>query len=208
MLDAALSLLAVMPYEAITMQLLAEHLSLVKGTLYLYFATKEGLFLALQEQQLMAWFEDLHASLAAHRTLGALVDQPLTPDALALILVESIGRHQQFPRLLSLLHSVLEHNISLAEAIEFKQMLRLQVARAGTAIESALPTLRAGQGIQVLLRLHALVIGTWLLTDPSAVVREALADPAAELAVFDLSFAPFLTGALSALLSGMTRGAR
>ena len=204
MLDAALGLLEVMPYGAITMQLLAEHLGLVKGTLYLYFATKEALFLALQEQQLRAWFDDLHATLAAHATLGRLVEQPPTPDELALILVESIGRHRQFPRLLSLLHSVLECNISLAEAIAFKQLLRVQVARVGAAIEAALPRLHPGQGTDVLLRLHALVIGTWLLTDPSPVVRVALADPAADLAVFELRFAPFLTSALAALLSGMT----
>lgn len=197
-LDEALALLAVMPYDEITMQLLAEHLGLVKGTLYLYFATKEALFLALQEQQLVAWFADLNAVLAGYVTTA------LEPGGLAQILVESIERHQQFPRLLSLLHSVLERNISLAEAVAFKQMLRFQVARSGAAIEAALPKLAAGQGTEVLLRLHALVIGTWLVTDPSAVVRAALADPAADLAVFDLHFAPFLTGALTALLSGMT----
>lgn len=204
MLDAALALLAVMPYEAITMQLLAEQMGLVKGTLYLYFATKEALFLALQEQQLLAWFADLHTALAEHGTPGQSADQTLTPAALALILVESIERHQQFPRLLALLHSVLERNISVAEAIAFKQMLRVQVTRAGLAIETALPMLRAGQGSEVLLRLHVLVIGTWLLTDPSAVVRTALADPSADLAMFELRFAPFLTGALVALLCGMT----
>lgn len=197
-LDAALARLAVMPYEAITMQHLAEHLGLVKGTLYLYFATKEALFLALQEQQLVAWFGDLNATLSGSKATA------LTPDALAQFVVASIERHQQFPRLLSLLHSVLERNISLAEAVAFKQMLRFQVARSGAVIETALPTLAAGQGTEVLLRLHALVIGTWLVTDPSAVVRAALADPVAELAVFDLRFAPFLTGALTALLSGMT----
>jgi AcrR family transcriptional regulator len=196
-LAASLLLLEQHGYESITMAALAEQLGLAKGTLYLYFATKESLFLAVQTEQLATWFADLRARLLLRRR------RPLTAQALAQLLVASLGDYPQLPRLLSLLHSVLERNIALSEAIEFKRFLRQQVGETGAALELALPSLRRGQGGLLILRLHTLVIGSWLATDPSAVVRTALADPDADLAIFDLHFAPFLTGSLTALLRGM-----
>lgn len=199
-LDAALAMLDSTPYEAITMQSLAQRLGLVKGTLYLYFTTKESLFLAVQIEQLAAWFADLDAVLA---------DGPqLSPQALARVVSESLARHPQLPRLLTILHSVLERNISLEDATEFKRFARARVHATGALIEAALPSLPRGQGVVVILRLHALVIGTWLMTDHSAVVRAAIGTPGAELEMFDLAFAPLLESTLAAIVTGMVHGAR
>ena len=42
-------------YEAFSMAQLAKRAGLVKGTLYLYFETREELFLTLYEQSLVRW---------------------------------------------------------------------------------------------------------------------------------------------------------
>ena len=44
-------------FEAFSMAQLAKKTGLVKGTLYLYFKTREALFLTLYEQSLIRWSE-------------------------------------------------------------------------------------------------------------------------------------------------------
>ena len=44
-------------YEAFSMAKLAKRAGVVKGTLYLYFKTREELFLTLYEQSLIRWSE-------------------------------------------------------------------------------------------------------------------------------------------------------
>lgn len=219
-LDAALQALAETPFEEITVAQLAERLGLAKGTLYLYFPTKEALFLEVQQQQLTLWFDRLEAAL------GQV--QRVTPHELADLICETIFVQPLMPRLLTVLHSVLERNIAPEQALSFKLFAYERFGRAAALIESALPALgphalpgpdsppdpdaapaptarpseRPGQGIELLLRLHALLIGTWQMTDSSQVVKEALA-ARPELAIFDLAFAEVLRDTLRALLAGM-----
>jgi AcrR family transcriptional regulator len=47
-------MIAGMPFQAIAMAEVAERAGLAKGTLYLYFPSKESLFLALLEESLQA----------------------------------------------------------------------------------------------------------------------------------------------------------
>src|SRR5215212_10566883 len=64
-LDTAWHLFQATTYPALTMAEVAERAGLAKGTIYLYFKTKEQLFLALQAQQLKEWFADIDERLAA-----------------------------------------------------------------------------------------------------------------------------------------------
>src|SRR3712207_3851108 len=52
-------------FAAFTMAALAKEAGLAKGTLYLYFRTKEALFLALLESGFDAWFDVIDARLNA-----------------------------------------------------------------------------------------------------------------------------------------------
>jgi AcrR family transcriptional regulator len=63
LLDAGWALLQAMPYPEVTMAGVAERAGLAKGTAFLYYPTKESLFLALAAERLDAWFADLDAAL-------------------------------------------------------------------------------------------------------------------------------------------------
>lgn len=220
-LDAALRSLLDTPLEQITVAQLAERLGLAKGTLYLYFPTKEALFLEVQQQQLTLWFDRLEAALRKAKAV--------TPHELADLICETISAHPLMPRLLTVLHSVLERNIAQDQALSFKLFVYDRFGRAAALLEEVLPALgprrrspepdrqsgqetkrvsapkpdeRPGQGIALLLRLHALVIGTWQMTDYSCAVKEALA-ARPELAIFDLAFENVLRETLRALIAGM-----
>jgi AcrR family transcriptional regulator len=198
-LSAARGLLAERPWDQLRMAAVAGRLGLAKGTLYLYFPTKEALFLAVLREELDAWFGEAAAALRPPRR-----GDPAR--ALARALAGTIAARPLLRRLLALLHGVLEGNLPLAAIRAFKRALLAQVVDGGARLEAALPGLRRGHGALALLRLHALVIGVQSMTDASPVARQALRDPA--LALFDLAFEPTLAGALADLLAGMQRDPR
>ena len=54
-LEAAEKFFLEVGYEAFSMSHLAKNIGLAKGTLYLYFETREEIFLTLYEQSLVRW---------------------------------------------------------------------------------------------------------------------------------------------------------
>ncbi len=192
-LDMAWAEFAERPYAAILMADVAAAAGLAKGTLYLYFPTKEALFLAVLEAQLGAWFDAVDAGLEA----GGVATAATVADLFCATLAARPG----LARLLALLHGVLEANVDRATALAFKRFLLARVTATGGRLESALPRLGPGQGAQALLWTHALVIGLGSMTDPPPLIREVQALP--ELALFDFAFGAALATTLRLLLRGM-----
>jgi AcrR family transcriptional regulator len=193
-LDAAWEMYQTTPYESLVMAAVAERIGLAKGTMYLYFATKEELFLALAEREMSAWFGDVIARLSAERPAWDI------PDTVR-VLCSTLDARPGLTRLLAILSTVLEHNIDLETATRFKRMVLSNMQRVGALLEQRLPFLAAGEGTRTLLRCYALVIGLGHLADPAPVVREALRQP--ELAPFNISFVDELNASVMALLLGM-----
>ncbi len=186
-------------YEELTMVDVAKTLGLVKGTVYLYFRSKEELFLAITEQQLEGWFAEVDARLAEMQGSGTIA-------RVVEIICKEMERRPGLTRLLAILHTILEQNIDLEAARRFKYMLKAHFERTGALLEDCLPFLNAGEGAHVLLQSHALVIGLWHLADPSAVIREVLQEP--DFRLFEVSFAPEFSQALAALLYGLEHMAK
>ena len=182
-----------MQYAEITMAAVASRAALAKGTLYLYFPTKESLFLALQQQELLAWFDDLDAALTGSPDRGI--------DSVVGHLSASVARHPALVRLLAILHTALERNIDLETARAFKRATRGRLLGTGALLERCLPWLPPGDGARLLLQVYALAIGLQHLADPAPVVREALADP--DLALFLMDFDDQLTRVVRLLLLGL-----
>lgn len=182
------------PYEAINVSEVAEQAGLAKGTIYLYFATKEELFLSVQEQQFAAWFDTLDAALR-QLSPGAPVTEVAASIAATLVGAPAMVR------LFAIAHAVLERNVGVEPIARLKALLRDRLVQSGALLELALPALAAGGGPRALLHAYALVVGIQSLADPSPAARAVLAaDPA--LALFQIDFAHELTAALSALLRG------
>jgi AcrR family transcriptional regulator len=193
-LAGALQLFRETSYPELRMTDLARRLGLGKGTLYLYFPTKESLFLAVLQAELDAWFQGAAASLAALPPGSA-------PEVLAGELVGKLLERPLLPQLQALLHGVLERNIPASEAHAFARFLHASVTRVGAQLEKVLPRLAPGQGAGYLIRFHGLVIGTQLMSARPPAVREALDDP--DMDLFHFSFASVMRGAAADLLQGM-----
>lgn len=196
-LAVAARLLDRQQYHRITMAEVARRCSLAKGTLYLYFRSKEELFLAALEEELAGWFDALAVELAK------LPPGPDAPERFAAAVVQTLMERETFAELLSLVHTVLEQNIDVQSAMAFKQMLLDRVSGGAAVVERAVPGLPPGSGGRVLLRLHALLVGLRQMADPSPVVAEVLARP--EMAPLRIDFEAELADTLAAMVRGMVQ---
>lgn len=193
-LAAGLRCLAEERFGALTMAQVAREAGVAKGTLYLYFRTKEALFLALTEDMLLTWFEALDEALGASReVLGA--------EGLAGLITRSLEDLPQLPRLLGILHTVLEQNVDYLTALRFKEFLATRVQRTGRHLEHRLPFLGEGQGSGLFLKIYALVLGFWQMGDPASVVEEVLEAPG--LQVFRIEFFETLFQTIQDLVHGL-----
>jgi AcrR family transcriptional regulator len=193
-LDTAAKMLRRRAYADLTMAEVARHCELAKGTLYLYFHSKEALFLAALEQQLGEWFDTLAPQLSA---LDPSCDQRRR---IAQTIASTVAARPTLSDLLAIVHNVLEQNIEAETALAFKQMLLERLRFGGDILEKALPALPAGAGLPLLLRIYAVVVGLRQLADPAPVVAAVLERP--EMAPLRVDFQRELAETIHALVTG------
>jgi len=192
-LAAAAALLEVHPFAEITMRAVAERAGLAKGTIYLYFQTREELFLGVFEELVQEWLSELAETLGGEK--GALCAEDL-----GAMVASSLAARPLLIRLMNTLHAVLETNIGLETARAFKKrLLRLLAPMAGS-LERRLPAVRGGGALELLLQMDAAIVGVAQLASPAPVIAEALRDP--ELAPFRID----LELLLSRMIAALTRG--
>ncbi|MFT6557286.1 TetR/AcrR family transcriptional regulator [Sneathiella sp.] len=193
-LHAARSLFMEAGFFDVSMATIAKRAGLAKGTVYLYFKTKEEIFLALSTEEITVWLDRVDMSLTEH--------QPGMPiDHFVSVILETLDDRQVMLRLITLLHLVLEKNISYEEAFAFKMYLKTRSEQTAQLIERALPFLTPGQGLEVLSTLHCLVVGLGQMSDPSPVLAKVLEHP--ELAPFRVDLKQNLLTIFSHILNGM-----
>lgn len=179
---------------AISMAEVAKRASLAKGTLYLYYPSKEALFLALLSHDYERWFDAMDAALVH-------ASAPLGLAAVTRLCVLALKRRPEMLRLIALLHTRLEQNIDLPTAERFKRLLLTRVTHTGAHLEACLPFLKRGEGAQVLTHLHALIVGLYAMAEPAPVIRQVAARP--EMADFRVDFYNALARALNTHLAGL-----
>jgi len=181
-------------YAEVKMADVAERSKLAKGTVFLYFPTKEALFLSLLEDLLFVWFEKLEGLLGSTegRWTGARV---------ARTVAESLEGEETLTRLLALLQTVLEQNVTVEQVRGFKERLLEAMGRMGTLLEKRLAFLKPGEGGRFFIHLHALVTGLRQMADVAPVTREVLDLP--HMAPLRVDFTRELTDSLTTLLRGL-----
>ena len=137
-----------MGYEAFSLTQLAKRADVVKGTLYLYFQTKEELFLTLYEQSLERWSEAFIASLPSQ----------LTSERYAELLYTTAMADGTFVPLLIRLEHVIEHNVAIDRLIASKRLFIGQVETIAAKTSAAL-ALSSEQATEVVKTMGVLLIG-------------------------------------------------
>lgn len=193
-LIAALELFKTFTFQAITMADIAKKSQFGKGTIFIYFNTKEKLFLSLVEKEFLDFYEAMDEGLNKSKL-------PMGAESLSALVVEALESSPHLPKLLSILHTVLEHNVDRLDILRFKEFLANRATRTGRNLEHRLPFLGPGQGLELMLQIHVLVLGVWQVSDPAPVVKELLNAPG--LHIFDIPFRPFFDRTLTALIRGL-----
>lgn len=198
-LKVALHRFTLMPYESLSMADTAEEAGVAKGTLYLYFRSKEEMFLTLYTGELNAWFDELDRELAGARGEASIA-------GFVEILSGSLARRAPLLRLIAIAHTVLERKLDQASARRFQHGFKERLLKTGGLIERYLPFLAPGQGTQLALKINALVIGFQHMAEPAGAMREVLAEE--EFVLFRVDLKQALLETLGTLLMGFAYEAK
>ena len=198
-LKVALHRFTLMPYESLSMADTADEAGVAKGTLYLYFRSKEEMFLAIYTDQLSGWFDAMDAELGKSKGEASI-------SAFVKFIGESLRARPQLLRLTAILHTVLEQNLDRATARSFRSWFKERIEKSGGLLERYLPFLEVGQGTRLLLKIDALIIGFQHMAEPSGVMREVLKEE--DMAIFRVDMEQQLLETLRTLLMGLAYEAK
>ena len=148
LLEAAEMYFLEVGYETFSMTQLAKRTGVVKGTLYLYFKTREELFLTLYEQSLIRWSQVF---------IGDLSDS-ITSKAYAQTLYNTALADGTFLPLLIRLEHIIEHNVAIPRLISSKQVFIHQVEALAEPTSISLKLSKA-QAREVVKTMGVLLIG-------------------------------------------------
>jgi AcrR family transcriptional regulator len=153
-LDAAERLFRSHPEALASMDELAAAAGVAKGTLYLYFPSKEEVLVALHERHMASFFHKLQAALASKRAFTV-------EDLLAIGRKEIIEQPVRLS-LGSLVVGLTERAIPAESALAFKMHLGERLLAAGEGLDAVFG-LPAGESTRLLNASYALALGMWQL---------------------------------------------
>jgi AcrR family transcriptional regulator len=137
-------------FAELTMARLAEKVGVAKGTLYLYFETKEELLLALVEELLGNWFGEIRRKLGKGKS---------KPEAVARITASSLLRQDALGHLLPVAMSVAEQNGAQPWVADYRARVLRECRTLAKALESFAPGIAPGGGLRFLLYAFGLLTG-------------------------------------------------
>ena len=176
---------------------LARRAGLAKGTVYLYFGTREEVLLALHERQSQELFDVVERALSAADSHGRRVVE----GGLAYM-----RAHPEFYPVAGNCRHMLDTNIGTEAALAFKLGIAQRLEPLGRRIEQLYPGLAAGEGVALLTNCYAMIIGLWQQMDPPLSLRKVMHRP--EMAIFRVDFEKQLVAALLDLWEGAERRSR
>lgn len=133
---------------------IARRAGLAKGTVYLYFASREEMLLAVHDAQLGELFATLDRVLGRPRAGAAGISRAV---------LGFLQQRPEFFRLATSCHGALEASITSRVARDHREAVAAHLQSIGLRIESLHPGMRPGEGAALLKNCYALMLGLWQL---------------------------------------------
>lgn len=169
--QAALDLFLAQPGALPTMNAIAAKAGVSKGTTYIYFDTKESIYLALLEDELHQWLQTIETQLsyAGGDELQKLIDA----------LMSFVEKQPNLWPLASISHTVIEMNIDSKALLSYKSKLAQKFKRAAKAIREhvQLPDKHSEAVDSMLIQSYAYVLGHWQVCHPPLSIATLLKGP-------------------------------
>jgi len=162
-LAAAWTLYADQDLTAISVAQIARHAGVAKGTVYLYFQTREEIFAELLDDHYARWL----ASIVAR------IPTSPTADQVAAAILGYLEDNNRFLSLACTGNAILEQNMSEDAAIRFKRNLDAGFRETALALSH-----QAGLEVELtgelLLQSYAVITGLWQIAEPPSHIRAIL----------------------------------
>ncbi len=195
-LDAASHLWSTQTDCISSMDALAQASGVAKGTLYLYFRSKEEVLLGLHERDVTNFFNQVIAR--------AQQPEPMQLEELGDIVVASIRCSPTFLPLSNLCTGLMERQLPIAVSLEFKQRTFAHLDDVVSALQQHFPTMTCMKMMQG----YALMLGLWQLLQQQGLLAydelpEELLRLPCNAAVDSERFLQILHNALCNLFTGL-----
>ena len=194
LLDAALRLYreqGMLP----TVSDIAKSAGIAKGAVYLWFRSKEDIFVALLETA----FLELIARL--HSIIEYLDPRPeFAPDSFATQYARLLAEVPDVVRLSSVLNSMFRENLPIESFSRLDRNVGASLSKAGALLEQRLGCPMRSKGADLLLHTWTLTIGLWIMMDIPDEMQKVLDDPT--LATFRNGFHTEVKTAVAQLWRG------
>ncbi len=169
----------------------AKKAKVAKGTLYLYFPTKEDLVLRVHMSDYQAWINALDLFLESPSSLTLNFEDWF---------VNSFENHTRFIKILPIVPTILEKHASYETIKEFKSELLSGLKKIEPALTKKMGFQRKEDTFMFILQCHAIAIGAWSHGFPSATVKQVISDTGMEL--FQIDYVTFVKKAIVTLQRG------
>lgn len=136
-----------------------------KGTFYLYFKTKEEVYLDLLEEKFDEWFISMKKGFRE-------LDRNPTPEQISNALTNYIIDHDYFIKLFVISNIIIEKNIESERLFNYKIKILSLIQELGEIVESRVTTIQIGQGSILLMRSYGIALGIWQVVDVPQKTRE------------------------------------
>jgi AcrR family transcriptional regulator len=158
-LDAAERLWLAHPERMASVAEVAEQAGVGKGTVYLYFPSKEELLLALHSRHVENYFQAMMAMMAQSKAL--------TVEQILVVVKTHMIAPPAFLPLASRCFALMEKSIPTESAAAFHQGIAQWLQRAGGELSRHFKQLNPEQAALLLMQSYGLIVGLWQLLNPA-----------------------------------------
>lgn len=164
-LNAALTIFSSNSGKMPSVSEIAAQAKLAKGTIYLYFKTREEIFLSLLTEKYNNWIEAVFAILSS---------QNVEMKAVIEAICHHIERDPVTLLLASTSNSILEKNIATKKVLQFKESLFSNLGKTAKILSQHFPKLSNKRAMSLLLQGYSLILGLWQISSTPAAVGESM----------------------------------
>lgn len=162
-LDAATRLFQADPSTLPTTSQISKHCEISKGALYLYFKSKEEIFLAIVESYYLEWLDtfDIKSLSSAQQKLDATVLNTVLDKSCT-----HLTNNPVFMQLASMSSSVIEPNVDPRVLLTHKNELSLKINKVSQSMSENLDGLSSTQIASLIIRSYSILLGLWQTACP------------------------------------------
>lgn len=184
------------PLEGLTLNALAREVGLAKSNVYRYFESREAILLAVFRGGFDDWADALTGRLRRLRS-------PRRVERLVALMAATYAARGQTCALMSILPSVIEHNVSVDALRETNAHLVDRAQALAEVMHGAVPELPVAAHAELVRYSYVLVAGLWPIAHPPAIVEQLADDP--RFAIHRRDFEADLAHGLALVAEGMLR---